>query len=68
MLMDIIIRPERPEDRSRAFELVKAAFADVSESDHTFDAPDECCLAVEPVPGGLSGVDGMVRYPEAFGL
>lgn len=49
MLMDIIIRPERPEDRSRVFELVKAAFADVSESDHTFDAPDECCLAVEPV-------------------
>lgn len=180
MLMDIIIRTERPEDRSRVFELVKAAFADVSESDHTehllverlrlceafvpdlslvavssdgtvvghvlmtrveivgsgmkswsslalaplsvlpscqrqgiggrllveahrraaelghksvvllghesyyprfgyrrasgfgirfpFDAPDECCLAVELVLGGLSGVDGMVRYPEAFGL
>lgn len=33
-----------------------------------FDAPDDCCLAVELVPGALSGISGVVRYPAAFGI
>ncbi len=31
-----------------------------------FDAPDECCMAVELTDGGLDGIHGTVRYPEAF--
>ena len=31
-----------------------------------FDAPDECCMVAELVPGGLLGMYGAVRYPEAF--
>ncbi|HIX97550.1 MAG TPA: N-acetyltransferase [Candidatus Alistipes avistercoris] len=31
-----------------------------------FEAPDECCLAVELLPGGLCGVHGTVEYPSAF--
>ena len=33
-----------------------------------FDAPNDCCLAVELVPGALSGISGVVRYPAAFGI
>lgn len=31
-----------------------------------FDAPDECCMAVEFRPGSLDGVHGEVRYPSVF--
>ena len=33
-----------------------------------FDAPDECCMAVELHPGALDGISGTVRYDNAFGL
>ena len=33
-----------------------------------FEAPDDCCLAAELVPGALDGVSGRVRYPSAFGI
>ena len=33
-----------------------------------FDAPDECCMAMELKPGGLDGVHGTVRYPDAFNI
>ena len=31
-----------------------------------FDAPDECCMAAELIEGGLDGIHGMVKYPDAF--
>lgn len=31
-----------------------------------FDAPDECCMAVELIPGALKDVSGTVHYPAAF--
>lgn len=31
-----------------------------------FDAPDDCCMAVELLPGGLDGVHGVVEYDKAF--
>ena len=31
-----------------------------------FDAPDECCMAAELTEGGLDGIHGMVKYPDAF--
>ncbi len=31
-----------------------------------FDAPEECCMAAELLPGALKGVKGVVNYPEAF--
>ncbi len=31
-----------------------------------FDAPDECCMALELREGGLEHVSGTVRYPDAF--
>ena len=31
-----------------------------------FDAPDECCMVAELLPGALAGVHGRVRYPGAF--
>lgn len=31
-----------------------------------FDAPDECCMAVELIPGALSDVRGTVHYPAVF--
>lgn len=31
-----------------------------------FDAPGECCMAVELLPGGLKGVSGTVEYDKAF--
>ncbi len=31
-----------------------------------FDAPSECCMAIELRPDALKGVRGTVRYPEAF--
>ena len=33
-----------------------------------FDAPDECCLAIEFHPGSLSHIHGLIRYPAAFNL
>lgn len=33
-----------------------------------FDAPEECCMAIELVPGGLTDVSGVVEYDPAFGL
>ncbi len=31
-----------------------------------FGLPQECCMAVELLPGGLEGVSGTVRYPRPF--
>ncbi len=31
-----------------------------------FDVPDENCMAIELVEGGLNGVTGMVEYPKEF--
>ena len=31
-----------------------------------FDAPDDCCMSVELLPGGLDGVHGVVEYDKAF--
>lgn len=31
-----------------------------------FDAPDDCCMAIELSPGGLAGVSGTVNYPPPF--
>ena len=31
-----------------------------------FDAPDECCMIAELLPGALDGLAGTVRYPGAF--
>ncbi|WP_041584123.1 hypothetical protein [Phocaeicola salanitronis] len=31
-----------------------------------FNAPDECCMAVELEPDGLKEIHGWVRYPNAF--
>lgn len=31
-----------------------------------FDAPQECCMVIELLPDGLSGVTGTVHYPECF--
>lgn len=31
-----------------------------------FKVPDECCMVVELKPRALEGVQGMVRYPDAF--
>ncbi len=31
-----------------------------------FKAPDECCLAIELIPGALKDVSGMIEYPPAF--
>ncbi len=31
-----------------------------------FDVPDENCMAIELVEGGLKGVSGMVEYPKEF--
>ncbi len=31
-----------------------------------FDAPEECCMAVELMPGALDGVSGVVEYPAEF--
>lgn len=31
-----------------------------------FDAPQDCCMVVELLPGALSGVEGTVHYPECF--
>lgn len=31
-----------------------------------FEAPDECCMAIELVDDGLSGVSGIVVYPKEF--
>lgn len=31
-----------------------------------FEAPQECCMAIELQPEGLSGVKGTVRYPKCF--
>lgn len=31
-----------------------------------FDAPDDCALVKELLPGALQGVSGVVRYPKAF--
>ena len=31
-----------------------------------FDAPDDCCMAVELLPGGLDGIHGVVEYDKAF--
>ena len=31
-----------------------------------FEAPSECCMAVELVAGGLRDIRGVVCYPEAF--
>ena len=31
-----------------------------------FDAPDECCMAAELTVGGLDGIHGVVKYPDAF--
>lgn len=33
-----------------------------------FDAPDENCMAIELVEGGLKGVKGMVEYPKEFNV
>ncbi len=33
-----------------------------------FDVPDEAFMALELVPGGLAGAEGVVKYPPAFGL
>ena len=32
----------------------------------SMDAPDECCMAAELTEGGLDGIHGMVKYPDAF--
>ena len=34
--------------------------------DFPFDAPDGCRMVAELTGGGLEGVHGMVRYPDAF--
>ena len=31
-----------------------------------FNAPDECCMAIELEPDGLKEIHGWVRYPNAF--
>ena len=31
-----------------------------------FEAPDDCCMAIELKEGGLQGIHGMVHYPSAF--
>jgi predicted N-acetyltransferase YhbS len=31
-----------------------------------FNAPDECCMAIELIEGGLKGVSGTVVYPKEF--
>ncbi len=31
-----------------------------------FDAPAECCMAIELIPGSLSGIHGTVRYSPPF--
>lgn len=33
-----------------------------------FDAPDDYCMVAELSKGGLTGLHGMVRYPDAFGI
>ena len=33
-----------------------------------FEAPADCCMAVELLPGGLKGVQGRVEYDPAFGI
>ena len=33
-----------------------------------FEAPADCCMAVELLPGGLKGVQGKVEYDAAFGI
>jgi len=33
-----------------------------------FDAPDECCMAIELYEGSLSGITGIVEYSKAFGF
>ena len=32
------------------------------------EAPDNCCMVIELLPGGLKGVQGKVEYDPAFGL
>ncbi|MFA5849880.1 MAG: N-acetyltransferase [Bacteroidales bacterium] len=32
----------------------------------SFEAPDECCLAIELVENGLKGVSGTAEYPKEF--
>ena len=32
----------------------------------SMDAPDECCMAAELTVGGLDGIHGVVKYPDAF--
>lgn len=31
-----------------------------------FNAPDECCMAIELEPDGLKEIHGLVHYPNAF--
>ena len=31
-----------------------------------FEAPDDCCMAIELKEGGLQGIHGMVHYSSAF--
>lgn len=31
-----------------------------------FDVPDDCCMAIELIPGTLNHVSGTVRYPHTF--
>ena len=33
-----------------------------------FEAPVDCCMVVELLPGGLKGVQGKVEYDAAFGI
>ena len=33
-----------------------------------FDAPADCCMAIELLPDGLKGVQGRVEYDPAFGI
>lgn len=33
-----------------------------------FEAPDECCMAIELLPDALKGVQGMVEYAPEFGI
>ncbi len=32
----------------------------------TLEAPDECCMAIELLPGGLNGLKGVVQFPKEF--